>query len=255
MNAWASMFAAAPAPLVQALGLETHWFGPALATLSRAIDIGQFCRVQGLGLPGDDGTALDDAIAWFREAGSKNFLIQIPPGPDAEALETDAAEEGLTKFRRSWTKFRRAPTPMPAPPTDLEIVLAGPEQADDFGSTAAAGFGMPPTLSPWLGALVTCEGWRCYVSYDGDRAIGAGAYFINGGSVWVGIGATRPEGRSRGSQSAILARRINDSIAEGANLIVTETGSAVPGEPQTSFGNILKSGFEVAYERPNWTGP
>jgi len=35
MNAWASMFAAAPAPLVQGLGLETRWFGPALATLSR----------------------------------------------------------------------------------------------------------------------------------------------------------------------------------------------------------------------------
>jgi hypothetical protein len=195
------------------------------------------------------------AIVWFRESGSKNFLVQIPPGPLAERLERFAVEAGLTPFRRAWTKFRRSPQPMPPPSTDLEVVLAGPDQAADFGSTAAAGFGMPPPLAVWLAALVGREGWRCYVSYDGDRPIGVGAYWMASGSAWIGIGATRTEGRGRGSQSAILARRVNDAIAEGASLILTETGSPVPGEPQTSFGNILKAGFEVAYERPNWTGP
>ena len=256
MNAWASMFAAAPAPLVQGLGLETRWFGPALATLSRTIDIGQFCRVQGLGLLGDEGgTALPAAIDWFRHAGSKNFLIQVPPSPIAESLEQRAARAGLTLFHRAWTKFRRPPIPMAPPPTSLSIVLAGPDQAADFGAAAAAGFGMPSPLAKWLAALVGREGWRCYVSYNGDQAIGVGAYYLHDDVAWIGIGATRPEGRGRGSQSAILSRRVNDAIGEGATLMVTETGSAVEGEPQTSFGNILKAGFDVAYERPNWTGP
>jgi hypothetical protein len=133
--------------------------------------------------------------------------------------------------------------------------LAGPDQARDFGETAASGFGMPPPMAAWLSALVGRDGWRCYVSYDGDRSVGVGACWRGHSEAWLGIGATRAEGRGRGSQSAILARRINDAIAEGAPLLVTETGSAVPGEPQTSYSNILKAGFEVAYERPNWTGP
>lgn len=256
MRAWESITAAAPEVLKQALGLETRWFGPALATMSRAIDIGQFNRIQGIGLPGDeDGDCLEPAVAWFRDAGLKNFLIQIPPGPRSADFGERAAAMGLTPFRRSWTKFRRPPIPAPAPPTDLTIVEAGPDRAADFGETAAAGFGMPPPLARWLGALAGRQGWRCYIAYDGQRALGCGAAFIEAGEAWLGIGATRPEGRGRGSQSAILARRIDDAVAAGAALLSTETGSAVAGEPQTSFSNIRKAGFEIAYERPNWTGP
>jgi hypothetical protein len=108
MRAWESMFAAAPATLKEALGLQARWFGPALATLSRAIDIGQFNRIQGLGLPEHgDGGSMEAAIEWFRDAGSKNFLIQIPPGPSSDTLEARAAALGLSRFRRGWTKFRR----------------------------------------------------------------------------------------------------------------------------------------------------
>jgi hypothetical protein len=254
MRAWASLFAAAPAGLVEALGLEARWFGPALGLLSRAIDVGQFNRIQGVSLPGDeDGASIETAVDWYRQAGSKNFLIQIPPGPGDAEFEAKAMALGLTRFRRAWTKFRRPPIPVAVPLTELEIVLAGPDQAADFGAAAAAGFGMPPPLATWLAALVGRPDWRCYVSYDGDRAVGAGACWVDDGLAWIGIGATRPEGRGRGSQSAILARRINDAVEEGASLIVTETGLAVSGEPQTSYSNILKAGFEVAYERPNWT--
>jgi hypothetical protein len=256
MRAWESMFAAAPTGLAESLGLQRCWFGPALATMSRALDIGQFNRILGTGLPGDeDGAALEPATGWFRAAGLKHFLIQIPPGPRTASLETRATALGLVRFRRAWTKFRRSPMPLAPPATDLRIVEAGPDEANDFGDTAAAGFGMPPPLAGWLSALVGREGWRCYVSYDEDRAIGVGACWREGAGAWLGIGATRPEGRGRGSQSAILARRINDAIADGAPLLVTETGSAVPGEPQTSYANILRAGFEIAYERPNWTGP
>jgi hypothetical protein len=258
IDAWASMFAAAPPALSRELGLQTARFGPALATMAAGIDVGQFNRVQGIGLPGDeDGRSIEEAVAWFRGKRLRNFLVQIPPGPNARVLAERVKGKGLElqPFRRSWVKFRRPPLPAHEALTDLRIVRAGAAEALDFGETAAAGFGMPPALSTWLSALVGLPDWRCYVSYDGDDPIGVGAYWIGERIAWLGIGASRPEGRGRGSQSAILAQRINDAVAEDATLLVTETGSAVEGEPQTSYSNILRAGFEIAYERRNWTGP
>jgi hypothetical protein len=258
IDAWESMFAAAPPSLARELGLQTARFGPAMASLAARIDVGQFNRVQGIGLPGDeDGRSIEEAVAWFRSKRLRNFLVQIPPGPNARALAERVKGKGLElqPFRRSWTKFRRPPVPAHPAPTDLRIVRAGAAEAVDFGETAAAGFGMPPVLAPWLSALVQMPDWRCYISYDGEAPVGVGACWIGERTAWLGIGASRPEGRGRGSQSAILARRIDDAIAEGATLLVTETGSAVEGEPQTSYSNILRAGFEIAYERRNWTGP
>ncbi len=255
MAAWEDIFAAAPATMTQDLGIATRRFGPALATVARAIDNGQFCRVQGCGLPGDEaGASVDHAIEWFRGLGLKNFLIQIPPGAEADKLMIRCKDAGLVPFRRAWTKFRRGAEPAPAAPTRLNVLEAtSPAQAKDFGDVAVAGFGMPPFLAPWLGALPGRPGWRCYVAYDGEAAVGVGAAFIQGNAAWLGVGATRPEARGQGSQSAILARRIADAVAGGVTLLCTETGSAVPGEPQTSFQNIQKAGFEIAYERLNFT--
>jgi hypothetical protein len=256
MDAWESIFAAAPAPLAKGLRLDVCRFGPALATAAGAIDIGQFNRIQGIGLPGDeDGDSIEAAVAWFRDKGVRNFLVQIPPGPRSPEFAERASALGLTPFRRAWTKFRRPPLPPPAAPTELRVIEAAAAHARDFGETAAAGFGMPSSLAPWLSALVGRPAWRCYVSYDGEAPVGVGAAFRREGAAWLGVGASLPQGRGRGSQSAILARRIADAVADGAPFLVTETGSRIEGEPQTSFGNILKSGFEIAYERANWTGP
>lgn len=253
MAAWEDMMAACPAPLAAQLGLATHRYGPALWTASKAIDDGQFCRIQGCGLPGDEaGGSVDAAIARFRALGSKKFLIQIPPGPEADHLMIRCRDAGLVPFRRSWTKFRRGTAPAPTPPTSLRITLASAAEGEAFGQVACAGFGMPPFLSGWLGALCGRETWRCYIAWDGATAVGVGALFLHDGAGWLGIGATRPEARGQGSQSAILARRVADALAAGCDLLMTETGSAVSGEPQTSFQNILKAGFEIAYERENF---
>ena len=33
---------------------------------------------------------------------------------------------------------------------------------------------------------------------------------------------------------------------------MTETGEAVPGEPNSSYANMLRNGFRVVYSRPNY---
>jgi GNAT superfamily N-acetyltransferase len=69
---------------------------------------------------------------------------------------------------------------------------------------------------------------------------------------WLGIGATRPEHRRRGAQSALLAARIDVGLARGVAGFATETGRPLPGEPGPSFANIKRAGFRLVYDRPNW---
>jgi hypothetical protein len=112
---------------------------------------------------------------------------------------------------------------------------------------------MPPSLAPWLAALVGRPDWHVYVARDGERVVGGAAMYVAGERAWLGIGAVRVEARRRGGQGALLARRVADGLARGVRLFATETGKPLAGEPHPSFSNIQRAGFAIAYERSNWT--
>ena len=254
MSAWEDLFAAAPPALAEQLGLVSERIGPALMTFARTIDSPTFCMLLGGGLPGDEtGAALGAAVARFREEGLKNYRIHIAPGPNADHLMLKARDLGLIPGRRSLTKFRRGAAPAPGAATFLRILQATRAQAAAFGGVGVAGFNMPPMLSAWFAALPGRANWRCYLAYDGQAPVGCGAAYVSGGGAWLGIGATRPEARGHGSQSAILSRRVDDVLSAGADLLCTETASPAPGEPQTSYDNVKRAGFAVAYERLTFT--
>ena len=124
--------------------------------------------------------------------------------------------------------------------------------ADRFADAVLAGFGMPPMMKPWLTALPERDGWHCFMALAGDVAVAGAALHIADGLGWLGIGATRPEHRQKGAQSALLAARIEAGRAHGVEGFTTETGRPLPGEPGPSFANIKRAGFRIAYDRPNW---
>ncbi|HET6220549.1 MAG TPA: hypothetical protein VFE11_00225, partial [Dongiaceae bacterium] len=179
--------------------------------------------------------------------------LQIAPGGRAKALEAKARVLGLKSLERAWVKFSRGEAPAPMPPTSLEIAEAKPGDAMDFAQAVVAGFGMPPTLAPWLAAIVGRKGWHAYVARDNGKAVGGAAMFLADGRAWLGIGAVQASARRRGGQGGLLARRIADGLAHGARWFATETGKPLPGEPHPSFSNIQRAGFTIAYERANWT--
>jgi hypothetical protein len=253
-DAWESVCRAAPPDVAGDLGLEVHRYGGTVLTLCTRIDQGLFNRILGFGLEdGDDAGAMIEALARFRAANIKNPFIQIPPGQPA--LDEAARRAGLVPRQRPWVKFHRAPNDPPSPEPRVEVRPARAGDAQLFGSVVVSGFGMPPAAVPWLGALADLPGWHCYLAWSEGVAIGGGALFIEGASAWLGAGATRPEARRRGAQSAVLMRRVADARAAGASLITTETGKPLPGEEHPSYKNILRSGFAIAYERTNWSFP
>ena len=254
IDAWRDYCAAAPPPFAQAVGLETAELDGPLLAMCKRIDHYQFNRLMGGGLAGDaDGKSLAIAAERFREAGLKNGYLQIAPGGRAPALEARARALGLKPLERVWVKFSRGDAPVPTPPTDLEIDEAKAAEAMDFAQAVVAGFGMPPTLAPWLAAIVGRKGWRTYIARDNGKAVGGAAMFLADGRAWLGIGAVQAGARRRGGQNALLARRIADGVAAGARWFATETGKPLPGEPHPSFSNIQRAGFAIAYERANWT--
>ena len=69
------------------------------------------------------------------------------------------------------------------------------------------------------------------------------------------FGATAPAFRQQGSQSALMAARIAHAASLGCHTLMTCTGEDVPGDPQHSYSNILRAGFEPTYLRENFAPP
>jgi GNAT superfamily N-acetyltransferase len=210
-------------------------------------------RVTGLGLHrAPSETDLDEIDAFFRAAGTRYAIAVSPfaaPGL-REQLEARGFEEGY-----AWTKFRRGVEPAPQAETELRVEEIGPDHGDAFGSVVARGYGIPAAAAGWLRAATTAPGFRVFLAFDGDEAAGSAALFVGEGIGWLGLTATVPEHRRKGAQGALLAARIRAAADAGVTEVATETGERVEGRPSNSYRNLLRTGFEEQYVRPNYLSP
>lgn len=206
-------------------------------------------------------TAPLDEIAAFYGTGPWWISDSHGLGPELEKL-------GFVRDY-GWMKFSRGVGPRQAQ-SDLHVERIDADRADDFARVVVGGYGMPEWLHEMNARVVGRPGWSCYVAYDGDNPAGAGALFVHpssgraaglgpaalqGALGWLGFGATLPDYRGRGAQSALLAARIEDARKQGCRTVVTETGELEQGRPSSSYRNILRAGFREAGVRPNYRAP
>jgi hypothetical protein len=251
-EAWRRLAAAAPPDFARGIGLDCEPMDGALFMMASRIPAFQFNWLSGAGLTGDNSAAVGRAVARFRESAQTKFIVQVPPSPRSEAIAAHARSEGLVEHPLSWAKFVRAAAEAPATESGVAVREVRADEADLFASTAVAGFGMPPPMSQWLRQIVGAPRWRCFVGAIDGVPVAAGALFLHGDYGWVGVGATQAEARKRGAHRALLARRIAEAARAGARWVVTETGIPLAGQDAPSYRNIVASGFQVAYVRPNW---
>jgi GNAT superfamily N-acetyltransferase len=221
--------------------IESASAGSALAVRSAAYPTRELNRILGL----YDLDALDELAPFYRDAG---FWVSLDPEAD---LDDELLARGFVPDY-AWQKFERGLEPVEAR-TDLRVVEA--ETPMDFGRTFAAGYGVPPAVAEFAAAVVGRPGWHCFVAYDGRDPAAVGALFESGDAGWLGAAATLPSHRGRGAQSAILAARVERARERGLGVLVTETGVPRDGQPGASFRNIVRSGFEPTYVRPNYASP
>ncbi len=209
-------------------------------------------RAVGLGV---NRPATQDGIericAAYREHDVEGFYLGVHPEARPHSIQQLLEKAGLTPDR-GWIKFERGPDPAPTAESNLEVREIGEEYVDDFGAIAAAAYGMTPAAALVVRGLVDRPGFHLYMTFEGDTPAGTGAMAIDGDRAWFEWAATDPEFRQRGSQRALLARRIEDAVAAGCTRLMTCTGEPVPRDPQHSYHNIEWAGFEPTFVRENW---
>jgi GNAT superfamily N-acetyltransferase len=244
LEAFRDLYAAA-AP---ELGARAAEIGGALCLrLEPLSTVTMFNRVLCLGLesPATD-EQLDEALEFLQGVQA---YVTVAPAAEPQDLGERLEARGLPRDR-GWTKFVRSTAEPPRASTELLVERDASGEA--FGEAAQRGFEVPQFFRGWLSRLGDRDGWQCFVAYDGDAPAAAGALFVAGRVGWIGIGATVPEQRGKGGQSALLAARIEAASAAGCEVVVTETGEPGDGLPNGSYRNIVRAGFEPVYVRANY---
>jgi len=251
-EAWANYYLCAPPDFVEKYRLEAKKNGSGWVTMIPGLDLTFFNRIVGLGV-GDIATEslLNDAIGVLQNAGCKNYMAQISPLAQPSHLPEWLNARGFTKGR-NWAKVYRGNDPAPSVPTDLRIESIGKDHANAYADVALTAFEMTPELRPMVNGNVGKPGWHHYLAFDGEQPVSAAAMFVKDDVGWLGFGSTLESYRKRGGQGAMFARRIQDGLSIGCKWFVTETGEDTPEDPNPSYHNMLRTGFELAYLRPNY---
>ena len=255
--AFEALFAAAPRPLADALGLSVVRNEGVTALVAPRLPTTQFNRVIGLGndRPATDAD-VDALLSLFRDRGVREHWVHVGPAAQPADLDGLLLRRGFTvPPRRSWAKVVRGVEPPPPVKTDLVVRELAPADAPKFSSVVLAAFGMPTAISPWIVALVGRSPFRCYAAFDGEDAVSGGLVYLDGDAAWLGLGSTLATHRGRGGQGAIMARRIVDAIDAGATVITTETGESIGNEKNASLANMYRMGFRLAASRRNFAAP
>lgn len=249
--------AAATPALAETLGLKGLAVGSAFVSVAASLPASAIVinRTLCLGLAAAATEAtVAEMVAAYRDAGVERFFVHCHPAARPPQLADWLVAAGLEKAR-GWQKFSRGRGALPGFETDLRIAEIGPEHGEAFGRIACDAFDLGDDAAPWIARLAGRPDWHVFMTFAGDEPAGAGALFVKDGIGALDFGCTAPKFRGRGSQTAVLNRRIERALDLGCREIVTCTGVAVPGDAQHSYANIRRAGFRESYIRDNYAPP
>lgn len=249
--------AAATPELAETLGLRALTLGSAFVSVAAKLPASAIVinRALGLGLSTPESEdSVAEIVNAYRDAGVERYFIQCHPAAQPAKLTNWLTAAGLEKTR-GWQKFSRGREAVPKFESDLRIEEIGPEHGEAFGRIVCNAFDFGDTAVPWLAKLAGRPGWHIFMTFVDEQPAGVGTLFVKDDIGDIDLGATAPEFRGRGSQTAVLLRRIECALDLGCREIVTCTGVAVPGDPQHSYSNIKRAGFRETYIRDNYAPP
>lgn len=234
------------------LGLRLEWIEGTMVSVAADDPSILLNRAMGVGLnPPATTEGIERICAAYRDHDLERFYVGVHPEARPDGLE-DVLEDAGLEPGRGWMKFERGPDPAPTAESSLQVREIGEDHVDDFGRIAASAFGLTADAAPLFRGLIDRSGFRLYMTFAGETPAGTGLVYIDGDCAWLDWAATDPEFRRRGSQRALLSRRIEDAVTAGCTRLMTATGEAVPDDPQHSYHNLGWAGFEPKFVRENW---
>jgi GNAT superfamily N-acetyltransferase len=215
-------------------------------------------------LPGVDSLFFNRAIGVAPEhvlevteryafAGVDRYFVHAHE--DAPATVRALERAGLRRYPRRWVKYVRDRGAVPPARTALTLRDATADDSPRVASLFAQGFDAPLTVAPLIDTMIRSERFDVLVATHHGHVVSAGALWCEGERACLAFGVTDPLFRGRGAQSALMSRRLERAFDRGCRWVATETGEALPGEPNPSGNNMLRHGFEVVGARENWALP
>ena len=252
-----ALHAVATPAIRSGLGLESRAIGAAFVSVAAQLPPSAIVinRAIGLGL-GQAATEPEVAeiVATYRNANVGRYFCQVHPQSKPTSIAAWCKAQGLERAR-GWQKFVRGRDRLGHSSSSLLVRQVGHDHAAAFSVIACDAFDLGDACRPWIERFANSDRWHLFMSFDGDEPAGTGAVFIDGDAAWTDFGATAPAFRKRGSQLALLQKRIEFALDNGCREISTCTGEDVPGDPQHSYTNILRCGFRETYVRENYAPP
>lgn len=248
------MYLAAPQSLRRSAGLFVERVAGALTLGAPGIASTMTSRV--FVQPGASADAAGAAIDRMRKAGVRQYLAHVHR-PASEPLTTALAERGLVRYHRAWLKLARDRSPLTqhgpsAPEGDVELCAGKREQAGAFAELVVRCMQIDEAAAELLASVVQRPRWHVYFAQLRGQPIATGALFVQGDVAHLSYGATLPEHRGQGLQRMLLAKRMRVALALGCRWIISETGEAMPGQPNPSQDNMLSLGMRPIATRDNY---
>jgi len=247
---WVELLRHVPGQLASELGIEVREFGNAIGIAFKALPHWMMNRVFGLGYQRPATVEqVEDIIAFYADRGLPVGVSLVPHAQPPEVLEW--LQHGGFELQNVWAKMYRDNSPIEARKTDFEIVELGKDDVAEFSRVMCTGFGMPPHSQPVFGVLVDVPGNHVYGVLDGDKLVAVSVLTIADGVGHLNSMTTLEAYRGRGIQGALMAHHVDEGARLGCKWFATETG-LLPNQVNHSFNNMVRSGFRMAYERPNY---
>ncbi|TKK81171.1 GNAT family N-acetyltransferase [Herbidospora galbida] len=243
----------APSSVRTELGVTTTRIGGGVALSMRDDPTNFWSKALGFGFEEPVTHALVDRILdFYRGEGSDGATLQIAPSVLPSNWDDIRTRHHLREGGRIVKLW--CPIDVFSPgATDLRVGPVTPEDAREWASVVLRGFGMPEKgIAEMLVAGVEHPSTRPFAAWDGDRMVAGANLFLHGEVGSLNTGATLPEYRNRGAQSALLAIRAKEAANAGCRWLVAETGQPAEGQVNPSLNNMIRSGLRPLYTRQNW---
>ncbi|WP_326720199.1 GNAT family N-acetyltransferase [Streptomyces sp. NBC_00243] len=250
----------APETVRKALGMSAARIGGGVV-LSMRNDITHFwSKALGFGVSAPvTAELIGEVCGFYRAAQTPQAVFQIAPAFLPEEWQETCEREGIVPDS-SWVKLvcptdeavARADA-LDITPDRIRVAPVEAEQAAEWGTVMMRAFGMPvEQYAEMSAASATRPGWHPFAAWLDGELVGTGTLFVRGDTAQLFAGAVLPHARERGGQTALLAARARVAQKLGCRLLIAETGTETPGTHNSSLHNMLRLGFQVAYERRNW---
>jgi len=209
-----------------------------------------FSLNRALGITKLDNEFLDRIEDFFNGKPGK-YALQIPPELLNEETQKLLADRNYG-YANSWVTFYRDTSPVESKGTDLTIREVTKDNAADFAYILNEVFTFPHEFDGIVASSVAAEPWIHFMAFDKDKPAGSAGVCITGETAYLSFANVLPKYRKRGIQGELLKRRIDAAKNRGVKWVFVDTGEDSEENPNPSYWNILRCGFRLMYNRPNY---